>query len=421
MHSSSQGTPEADQRGVDRRVPLLHNRNYLLLWSGQAISKVGSGISDITFPLLTLALTGSAAQAGFVGTALALPYLFLGVVAGALVDRWDRKRVMIICELGRAAALGSIWLVAALGHLTVIQLYAAAAVSGTLLVFFSVSQTASLPRVVPKVQLAEATGWNLTTSNMAGLAAPPFGGFLYQALGRTVPFLVDAVSYVVSAVSLFFISERFQEERKARSRHLGVEIKEGLGFLWNQPILRFTAFLNGAGTLIDAGVPLILIVLARREHATPLLIGLMFALGGIGGIVGSSLAARLLRRLGFRHATISVMWVLAFLYPLYAIAPHPLLLGLISACVALVAPLYITAFSSYQLAIVPDALQGRVAGAIRILSSVGWPLGLALMGVLIQDLGAVSTMLLISLVNVGIAVATTMNRSIRLVPDSGDG
>jgi len=405
--------------GADRRPPLRRNRNYLLLWSGQAVSKVGSGISDITFPLLTLALTGSPAKAGFVGTALALPYLILGLPAGALIDRWDRKRVMVICDVGRAAALGSIPAVAAFGHITVVQLYAVAAASGTFLVFFSVAQTASLPRVVPKEQLAEATAWNLTASNTAGLVAPPLGGFLYQSLGKTAPFLLDGVSYAVSALSLLFISAQFQGERIAKQGNLRVEIREGLAFLWNQPIIRSTALLNGAGTLIDAGIPLILIVLAKREHATPLLIGIMFALGGIGGIIGSTLAPRLLHRFGFRHSTVSVMWVLALLYPLYAVAPRPLLLGLVSAAVALVAPLYITAFSSYQLTVVPDALQGRVAGAIRILSSVGWPLGLALTGILIQQLGAISTMLLISVCNVAIAVATSTNRSIRAVPAPG--
>lgn len=404
-----------------RPVALWHNRDYLLLWSGQAVSKIGSGISDITFPLLTLALTGSPAQAGFVATAQAVPYLLLGLIAGALVDRWDRRRVMIICDVGRATALGSIPLVAALGHITVVQLYVVAAASGTFLVFFSVAQIASLPRVVAREQLAEATGWNLTTSNTAGLVAPPLGGLMYQSLGKTAPFLLDAVSYAVSAASLLFISVQFQGERITKPSDLVVEIKEGLTFLWNQPVIRFTAFLNGAGTLIDAGIPLVLIVLARREHASPALIGIMFALGGIGGITGSALAPRFLKMLSFRHATVTVMWVLALLYPLYAIAPHPLLLGIISTAVALVAPLYITAFSSYQLALVPDALQGRVAGAIRILSSIGWPLGLALTGILIQRFGPISTMLAISICNVGIAVATTMSRSIRSVAGVDDG
>src|SRR5262245_61063024 len=100
-----------------RPLPLWRNRNYLLLWSGQAISSVGGEASQLAFPLLVLAVTNSPIQAGIAGALRALAYLFFGLPAGALVDRWDRKRVMILCDAGRALALGSIPLALALDHL----------------------------------------------------------------------------------------------------------------------------------------------------------------------------------------------------------------------------------------------------------------------------------------------------------------
>src|SRR5262252_8078438 len=117
---------------VTHPTPLWRNRAYLLLWSGQAVSSVGSSASQLAFPLLILALTQSPAQAGFAGALRALAYLLLGLPAGALIDRWDRKRTMILCDIGRALALGSIPLALALHHLTMAQLYLVSLIEGTL-------------------------------------------------------------------------------------------------------------------------------------------------------------------------------------------------------------------------------------------------------------------------------------------------
>src|SRR5260221_9347700 len=141
--------------------PLLFNGNYMVLWSGQAISSIGTQASGLAFPLLVFALTGSAAQAGFMGAVRAAPYLLFSLPAGALIDRWNRKVVMILCDAGRSLALSSIPIAlllqqVGLAHLTLAQLYIVCAVEGTLFVFFNLAEVASLPRVVPKEQLPTA-------------------------------------------------------------------------------------------------------------------------------------------------------------------------------------------------------------------------------------------------------------------------
>ncbi len=199
------------------RFALWRIRDYMLLWSGQVISNVGTQVSTLAFPLLILALTRSPALAGFAGALRALPYLFFSLPAGALIDRWDRKRVMILCDTGRALAMASIPFALLIGHLTVIQLFIVTAVEGTLFVFFNIAEAACLPRVVPKVLLPEATAQNTATDGITILLGPPIGGFIYQ-LGRTIPFLGDALSYICSVVSLFFIKTDFQEQRTV-ARH----------------------------------------------------------------------------------------------------------------------------------------------------------------------------------------------------------
>ena len=150
----AQVTPIEEGKGTDqtetsrRSVPLWRNRDYILLWGGQMISSIGTRISMLAFPLLVLALTQSPAQAGLIGAMRGLPYALLILPAGALVDHWNRKRVMILCDIGRAIALGSIPLALVLGHLTIAQIYVVSLVEGTLITFFSLAHISCLPHVV---------------------------------------------------------------------------------------------------------------------------------------------------------------------------------------------------------------------------------------------------------------------------------
>src|SRR6266516_6188555 len=191
-----------------RSKALWLNRDYMLLWSGQIVSNIGTQVSQLAFPLLILALAGSAAQAGFAGALRALSYIIFSLPAGALIDRWDRKRTMILCDAARAISLASIPVTYALGDLTMIQIYLVSTIEGTLYVFFNIAEAACLPRVVSKEQLPAATAQNMATDGINALIGPPLGGALYS-IGRLFPFLADAVSYAVSVCSLCFIKTKF--------------------------------------------------------------------------------------------------------------------------------------------------------------------------------------------------------------------
>ena len=241
-------TEASDASQDSRPEPLWRNHNYLLLWSGQAISSVGGEASQLAFPLLILSLTHSPAQAGFAGALRSLAYLLLGLPAGALVDRWNRKRVMVVCDAGRAIALGSIPLAYALNHLTMAQIYLVSLIEGTLYVFFTLAESAALPRVVAKSQLPAATAQNEVTGGVVTLLGPSLGGALF-GITRMLPFLADAVSYAASVLSLFWIRLPFQEERAPTTRSLRAEIAEGLTWLWREPVLRALALLHSGVVL----------------------------------------------------------------------------------------------------------------------------------------------------------------------------
>src|SRR6266702_3234489 len=172
---------EAEPTAHTRRpVALWRNRDYVLLWSGQMISSVGTRVSMLAFPLLVLAINHSPAQAGLIGAMRTLPYALLILPAGALVDRWNRKRVMILCDIGRAIALGSIPIALILGHLTIAQLYIVSLVEGTLFTFFGLAETACLPQVVSKEQLPTAVAQGMVIDSVSGLIGPSIGGVLYR-------------------------------------------------------------------------------------------------------------------------------------------------------------------------------------------------------------------------------------------------
>jgi MFS family permease len=413
---SAEAPPEALPGAA---VPSLwRNRDYLLLWGGQIVSSVGTQASTLAFPLLLLVVTRSPAAAGLASALRALPYLILSLPAGALIDRWDRRRVMLLCDTGRAIALGSIPLAIALGRLGPLQLYLVSLIEGSLFVLFNIAEAACLPRVVSKEQLPAATAQNNATDGVSTLIGPSLGGALFGA-AQALPFLADAVSYLASVVSLLFVRVPFQGERIAARRRLHVEIGEGLAWLWRHPLIRYMAFLTGISNLVGNGVFLMAIVIAQGQHASSAVIGLIFALGGVGGILGSLAAIRLRKRFTFGQVIITCVWSWAILTPLFAVAPNPLVLGLLMAGTFLSGPVYNVVQMSYRLALIPDALQGRVNSVFRLVAFSGQPLGYALAGILLQTVGPTPAVLIFSAPYLFAALLTTFNPHVRRARQPG--
>ena len=401
--------------GQSQHPPSLwRNRDYLLLWSGQTVSAVGTEVSNLAFPLLFLALTGSPAQAGFAAALRSVPYLIFGLPAGALVDRWNRKRTMILCDLGRALAVGSIPIAYEFRHLALPHLYLVAFVESSLAVFFTLAETAALPNVVPQALLPRATAQNNTALGVTALIGPPLGGTLY-AVGRMLPFVTDAISYVCSVIGLLFVRGGFQQARPLPRRSVRTEIGEGLGWLWGQPLIRAMALLT-AGLRFTRGEALILIVLAQRQGASSRTFGVIFAAGGIGTILGSLWSPVIQRRFSFGRAISGACWWLALSFLLYAAVPKPLALGAIFALRSLVPPVYDTVQVSYRLALIPDVLQERVNSVFRLMTSSLQPIVLALTGWLLQVAGGTVTILLFGGWFVMLALAATLNPHVRTAP-----
>lgn len=397
------------------QLPIWRNRAYMLLWSGQIGSAVGTGVTRLAFPLLVLALTGSPAQAGFISAARTVPYVLLSLPAGALVDRLDRKRVMLICEAGRIVTLATIPVAFVLGRPPIALLYAVSLAEGIFYVFFSLAETASVPSLVSKDQLADATVLNEGTFTAQQLVGSPLGGVLF-GIAQALPFLANAISYALSFASLLLIRGRFQQERAATSLRLREQIAEGVRWLWRQRLLRFMALMTGVGSLVFPGTTLIVIVLAQGQHASSGMIGAILTAGGIGGVAGMVTTAFVQKRFSFGQIIITSGWLYAAFWLFFAVAPGLFALGLALFALSVVDSIYNIVQFGYRRALIPDALQGRVNSVFRLLLFSLDAIGLALTGILLQRVGPIATILIMEVFLGAIALVATFNPLVRHAP-----
>ncbi|HEY4280977.1 MAG TPA: MFS transporter [Conexibacter sp.] len=398
--------------------PLHRNRDYALLWSGQAVSELGSQITLIAYPLLVLAATGSSAQAGFVAFAKALPMLLVAVPAGALADRFDRRLLLVACDAARALALASLVLAIATGSVHFVHVAAVAFVDGSGFALSYVAERGALRNVVPRGQLSEAVARNEARTYGAMLLGPPLGGILFAA-GRLVPFAVDSASYAASTTATLLLRGPLQEERVAAREPLRRELAEGARWLWQRPFFRFTSLFAAGMNPVFAGLYLLAVVRATDGGSPPGKTGVMFALVGLGGLLGALAAPRLQRLLSTRQVILTECWLLVVLVPTILLTDQPILLGLIIGAAELLAPVTNSVVQGTRIAAAPDALQGRVqAAAMAIAQSVGWA-GPLVVGVALSTAGADATIVGLA-VWVGVmALAATRSRALRSGPGAG--
>lgn len=401
----------------DNRGSLWRNRDYLLLWSGQAISNLGSTASGVVFPLLILHISGSPAAAGIAGALSSIPYLLFSLPVGALIDRLDRKRIMILVDLGRALSLTSVPIAFAFNALTIWQLYINAFIEGSLFVFYNIAETASLPRVVPRHQLTAAYTQNQVADTVSWLAGPSLGAVLYQGISKMAPFIVDALSYVASVVLLLFIRTSFRplpDPNATRQHNFMGAIREGISWWWRRPLLRFMAFLNSGLNLING--TLVIIVLAKNLGAQDADVGLILSVGTAGSVVGSLLGRHIQKRFRYGQAVPGVILYQAVTWTAIALSPNLVLFGIALAFAFASFPVYDAVQFTYRLAMIPDSLQGRVNSSFRLIAWGSRPIGAAAIGFLIEWIGARETILVIGAVLLLLFLASFANPHIRNAP-----
>ena len=396
---------------MTRLVPLRRNRDFLLFQSGSLLSTFGSGISGIAYPLLTLAVTGSAAKTGYVGAVEFTPLVLLSAPAGVAADRFDRRRLMIVSDAAGATALAVLATAVLAGHTSFWLIVVVAFVDTTAAVVYRSGSSGAMKAVVPTPQLADAASVTMARMSIVRLVAPPVGGALFT-LSRGVPFLVYAVSYGFSTVSLLFMRTRFQEEREPGAR---TPFREGLAYFWSIPFLRTTIGMIAASNLVAAGAPIAVIILAHREGLSGAAIGGFIALQGVMLLAGSAASPVLRRLFPMRAILLSEFWM-ALVYVAFIIHPDVYVLAVCASLHAFWFPNTDSAIQAYSYMLIPDRLLGRAMAAANTLRAASAPLGPLLAGLLLAHTSPQVAIAVLAAPVVIAAILGTLSSAIRDLP-----
>jgi MFS family permease len=398
---------------TDRATPLRGNRDFNLLWLSGTLSDLGSETSLLAIPLLVLSITGSPAQAGVVGTLSAVVRGVARLPGGALADRWNRRRVMLVSDVVRLVLFALLGAAVVTGHLSMPLIFAVVCGEAVFDVLFSPAEIAAVAQLVPAQQLPDAFARNEARSYGASMLGPPLGGLLY-GIGRVAPFLFDAFSFLVSFVAVAAIRRPVQSERDtAPVQSVASDIVEGVRHVLRSPFLRAVLLV---ATPVNFGVTgaLFTVTVGLRQHGvSATVIGLAQGAIAVGGLLGAMVAGRLQRRASVRAL---VIWIDAVLLGCVSLAglllPHLLLVVPLAAGLFL-SPAINAALFGRLAATTPDHLQARVTSVIFLGASAAASLAPLAAGVVIEYVSAAVAMQMCAFAMLVATVGALVSRGLR--------
>lgn len=378
--------PADDARSSSDVAPLRRNRNFRLLWIGQVLSDIGSEVGGIAYPLLVLSLTGSAVTAGLVATVASLAAFVVRLPAGSLVDRVDRRRVMVVCDAVRAAVLGALALGVALHVVDWPAVLVAAVVDRLGDTLFTPASISVLPTIVPSPQLEAAWAATEARQYAAGLAGPALGGLLYT-FGAAVPFVGDTVSYGVSAVTSARMTGEFGSTRM-RDTHTGLwkEALEGIRVIWHDSLLRSVIVQAPLINFMFTGVVFTVTLSLRANGSSGVAIGVAQSVIMVGGLLGAIAAPRIQGRFSLWQLVVVLTGsATVFLLIAAGLSPSPLI-AIPIAVPFFVSPTTNAGLFAAMLRRTPEALRGRVNNALLQLATGLAALAPFVAGLLVEHL-----------------------------------
>jgi MFS family permease len=378
---------------------LWRHPDFLKLWTGQTISELGSRITRDGVPMTAVLVLGAQpSQMGFLTAVGAASTLLFGLLAGVWADRIRRRPIMIAADLARAALLVTIPMAAFLHRLSMPQLYAVVGLAGFCTVFFDVAYQSYLPSLVERENLLEGNSKLAMSSSIAEIAGPSLTGVLVQLITAPIAILFDALSFLVSALSLGLIRKKEPRVEPLSAHHVREETIAGLRFVFRHPLLRPLACFS-AQTFFFFGFigPLYVLYAIRDLRLPPAALGIVIAFGGVGALGSAGLAPRIARRLGIgRTFIVSVVIAVA------AYTFLPLAHGAVAMAMGFLVIQQLIGDSALMLfninertlrqSVAPDDVLGRVNAAMQLLTLGIYPIGALVCGLVAQNLGVRATL-----------------------------
>ena len=372
----------------------VRGRNFGALWVGTAATNLADGVVKLTLPLVALSLTDSPALVAGATLANTLPWLLFSLPAGALADRFDRRRLVMLMTAVRVVALAALVGGLLLDALPLAGLYAGALILGTAEVFADTTRATVIPMVVPRNRLesafAKLTATETVTNEFAG---PPLGGLL-AATGLAVALGAGGLGYVGALLALMVMTGSYRSNRSAAASagpaKLRTEIAQGLRYVWHERMLRTLLLIAGAATIAWAAWLAVIVVYAVAPGPmglTPSAYGLLLGALGVGGVVGASAAPLLTRRLGRKITIIGAMAGVALLLAGPALSASPAVIAVTTFAGGAGSGAWSVTYSSLRALVVPDGMLGRYTGVSRLISYGALPLGALAAGVIAELFG----------------------------------
>jgi MFS family permease len=369
---------------------MTRGRSFALLWVGQSTSAVGSAMTTVALPLVAVStLHAGPAMVALLTAAGWLPWLLIGLPVGVWVDRWPRRRTLLLADFASAAVLAVIPVAAWTGVLTMAVLLVAALLAGTAGVFANVAFNAFLPSVVGTDDLMEGIAKLQTSASVALVAGPGLGGLLAQAAGPVSGILIDALTFLVSAACLLTL----RESRPSAGDRPGMlrQVAEGIAFIMRGRLLQAMLVVAAVTNFAMLGITALRVVfLVRAEGVAPGTAGLEIGAGSLGAILGAALAARASRRFGSARTYLAANLAAAPFVLLLPLGGNGWRLALFAAgsCIALAGATMSNVMTmTFRGTFVPAHLLGRVTAASRIFVFGTVPFGAATAGLLASTLG----------------------------------
>lgn len=382
--SDPRATPHASAK---RRL----TRDFWIYWTGQTLSNLGSSFTQFALPLIVYVRTGSALNLGITTAAEFVPYLLFGLVIGAWVDRVNRKRLMIVTDLARAAIISSIPIAAAAGVLSVEWIYAVAFLSSTLRIFFDSGEFAAIPSLVDRDALVAANGRIQASYSAGQVAGPLLAGLLVLVLPLPAVLYFDAASFAISALSVAIIRTSFNQDAEERPRQSILrDVLDGLRYVLRHPVLRnISAMMCLVNLVGNAATAEVVLFAVRQLHASKTEIGYLYSAGSLGVVVLALLAGPLRRRWSFSQVALGALMLNGLLLVAFAFQHNFWIAAGLWALEGGTGILFNINTGSLRQSIVPNHLLGRVISIASVLAWSAIPLGSIAGGAIIQTTGQV--------------------------------
>lgn len=392
-------------------VPLGRNRRFQALWVGGATAYLGSSFVTVAAPLLILGITGSAAQAGVYGFIDAAASIAAGLPAGLILDRYDRRTLMIASETVRAIAFATVLVALLAGHLSMPHIFAVAAVTGAARTFSGPARSLATRAVVAPEQLTKALATEEVRTHTASIIGPSLAGVLF-AVSRALPFLGAAIGYLASAVCSFAVPRDTEDSVNRRDKASGGTL-DGIKILMRDPMLRVCLIALSLVNLGGVAIELVVVVLVRQRGGSSSAVGGALALAALGGLLGAALVTPLHRLLRPGWLLIALMLWVAVLNTALVIPFGAWWYGSILAVTMLGVPAAVVLLDVLIFRQVDDAVRGRTISATMTILNVGLSLGPLAAGLLLQYAGATAAVFAFSAVIAAAGLGALSSRAVR--------